>query len=268
MARRKTRRNQRNSAAGLSLRERLAAIGAVLGRLLPRASLLLALGILTLLVQRGVQALYAQPVERIVVSGQLESAHREALQATVAARIDAGLLALDLPALRGELQALPWVYRAQLRRRFPGTLEIQVVEQRPIARWGDGGFLNHEARVVTVSDAAQWEALPEIRGPEGSEARLMAQYQRLLEMLRPLELVPTELEEDDFGQLRVALDNGLSLELGNRDFARRIDDFLLLWRSELREQAQHVLRVDMRYADAAAVRFRDTPQLAGLETDG
>jgi hypothetical protein len=58
--------------------------------------------------------------------------------------------ALDLRDLRRELEALPWVYRAELRRRFPDTLEIRVVEQVPIARWGDGAFLNHEARVVRL----------------------------------------------------------------------------------------------------------------------
>jgi cell division protein FtsQ len=230
-------------------------------------STLVALGLVLMLLGRGAAALYATPVAHISVTGKLDSRHREAVRTTVASRIDSGLLALDLKALQAELQALPWIYRATLRRQFPDTLEIRVIEQLPIARWGDSAFLNHEARVIEVADAQRWDSLPLIRGPEGSEARLMSHYQRLLELLRPLELQPLSLEEDDFGQLSVALDNGVQLVLGDRDhFGERVDNFLTLWRVELRAQAERVLRVDMRYADGAAVAFSEAPQIAALAT--
>lgn len=232
--------------------------------LLPRLGALLVLALLALLLERGVAALYAQPVRQILVSGPLDATHRRALRATLAAQIDRGLMGLPLRAMRDELQALPWVYRARLRRRFPDTLEVQVIEQRPIARWGDGGFLNHQAQVIAVADAGDWASLPRIRGPEGSQARLMRHYQRLLELLRPAQLAPVRLEEDRFGQLAATLDNGVELQLGDRQFLRRVEDFLLLWRRELQQQAGRVQRVDMRYPSGAAVALREAPPEAAL----
>jgi cell division protein FtsQ len=251
--------------AGVSAGERFAIAAQAFQRALMPIGTLIAIAALGLLVERGVRALYAQPVTHISVAGKLETRHRDAVRQTVAERIDGGLLALDLQALREELEALPWIYRATLRREFPGTLHIRVIEQLPIARWGDRAFLNHRARVVAVADEERWDSLPLIRGPEGSQARLMDQYQRLLELLRPLELTVIRLAEDDFGQLSVELESGLVLQLGNREFAARVDDFLTLWRRELRDSNDQVLRVDMRYASGAAVAVREGPQLAGID---
>jgi cell division protein FtsQ len=199
-----------------------------------------------------------------VVTGKLEHLRQEAVREALADKLDRGLLFLDLAQLQERLESLPWVYRAQLRRRFPDTLEVGVIEQLPIARWGDGAFLNHEARIIEVIDGERWKDLPEIRGPLGSEARLMNHYQRLLEQLRPLSITPVALIEDDFGQLTVRLDGGTALELGDRDFSRRLQRFLKLWRSQLGDDAREIARVDMRYEDGAAVAFEQAPQLAGL----
>lgn len=225
------------------------------------ASAMLALG---LVVYLGAQALRSMPVERIVVTGKLENLRQDALRDALSDELEDGLLFLSLDELQETLESLPWVYSAQLRRRFPDTLEVSVVEQLPIARWGDDAFLNHEARIIEVTDGERWTDLPQIRGPEGSEARLMNHYQRLLERLRPLALTPVALSEDDYGQLVVGLDNGLRLQLGAQDFSLRLQRFLKLWSTDLQKSDRLVQRVDMRYDGGAAVAFDQTPRLAGL----
>lgn len=257
------RRNARRQIRRSPL-ERLAGTGPLVQALMGRLVSVLALLALVTVACLGVRELGRLPVERIVVTGKLEHLREEALREAIAGELDAGLLFLDLQKLRERLQALPWVYRAQLRRRFPDTLELGVVEQLPIARWGDEAFLNHEARIIEVADGERWQDLPVIRGPEGSESRLMNHYQRLLERLRPLELAPVMLREDDYGQLAARLDNGLSLELGNRDFALRVQRFLNLWQDELATAGRIARRVDMRYEGGAAVAFEEPAQLAGL----
>lgn len=263
----KARRTASPRKAETAMKDRLRNWGVALGLSLRALSTAAALLLLVLLLGRGALALYATPVAHIAVTGKLDTRHREAVRSTVADSIDSGLLALDLQALQAQLEALPWIYRATLRRQFPDTLEIRVIEQLPIARWGDRAFLNHEARVVEVADAQRWASLPLIRGPQGSEARLMAHYRHLLEQLRPLELLPASLQEDGFGQIAVLLDNGVELVLGKRElFGERVDNFLTLWRAELRDEAERVERVDMRYAAGAAVAFSDAPQIAALAT--
>ncbi|GAB5414756.1 MAG: hypothetical protein Cons2KO_23590 [Congregibacter sp.] len=244
-----------------------ASLLANLRSLVNRAVSLSAVLMLMVLAGFAVEALRGLRVERIVVTGKLEHLRQAAVREALAGNLDEGLVFLQLDALREELEALPWVYRAALRRRYPDTLEVHVVEQLPIARWGEQGFLNHEARITTVADAQRWQELPMIRGPQGSQARLMSRYQRLLEQLGPLSLTPVVVAEDDFGQLRVELDNGLELQLGDREFTERVRRFKQLWRNELERSPQHVMRVDMRYDSGAAVALAETAQLAAVASD-
>ncbi|MFK8042213.1 cell division protein FtsQ/DivIB [Congregibacter sp.] len=240
---------------------------AILARLKSGVSVLVsvtALCVLGSVMYLGAEGLRSLPVERIVVTGKLENLRQEALREVLSDELEDGLLFLNLSDLQSTLEDLPWVYAAQLRRRFPDTLEVSVVEQLPIARWGNEAFLNHEARIIEVTDGERWQDLPQIRGPVGSEARLMNHYQRLLERLRPLSLTPVALSEDDYGQLYASLDNGLELQLGDHDFSLRLQRFLKLWRSDLQDADRVVRRVDMRYDGGAAVAFDQTPQLAGL----
>ncbi len=261
------RRNARRQPRSFTQR-----VASFRGQALLALRYLLTLGALLLIVavgSRAVSALKLMPVERIVVSGKLEHLRQEAVRDALAGRISQGLLFLDLRELQGQLEELPWVYRAELRRRFPGTLEVRVVEQLPIARWGDTAFLNHEAVVIPVADASRWDGLPTIRGPEGSEGRLMNRYRRLRDSLAAVGLTPQSLVEDEFGQLQVHIDNGMALLLGDREFSRRTQRFLKLWQVELNAVAQPIRHVDLRYNDGAAVAF-DPPaqELAlGLETE-
>lgn len=243
-------RRPRRLGPRLSTR-RFALAAPVAERLVSLAGLLVLLAV----VAGAISALRAMPVEHIVVRGKLEYLREETLRDALAGKLSTGLLFLDLQTLRRRVEALPWVYRAQLRRRFPDTLEVLVFEQLPIARWGDAAFLNHEAVVIPVNEDPRWDDLPTIRGPQGSEGRLMKRYRRLREALAGVGLRPGALTEDAFGQVRVQLDNGVALHLGDRDFSHRVRRFLQLWHGELRHAARPVRRVDLRYESAAAVAF-------------
>ncbi|MEM1188721.1 MAG: FtsQ-type POTRA domain-containing protein [Pseudomonadota bacterium] len=257
---RKRSRNAKSKRERGSLQQLIAQCLAMLQRGVFLFSLAAMAGVALL----ALEALRALPVERIVVGGKLENLRHAAVREALAGELDAGLLFLDLGALREDLESMPWVHRAELRRRFPDTLEVRVVEQVPIARWGASAYLNHEARVIEVADAKRWADLPAIRGPEGSAARLMSHYQQLRLDLAPLALMPVALAEDDFGQLAVTLNNGTTLQLGDREFRGRLQRFVELWRGELVHSDTAVRRVDLRYETGAAVAIEEVEQVAGL----
>lgn len=215
----------------------------------------------------GLQAymtLESIPVEQISVTGKLEHTQKETVQAMVEPALVGGFLNADLAQMRAQLEELPWIYSATVRRRWPSALEIHVVEQLPIAHWGDAGFLNHEAAVFQSPNAARWEGLPTLRGPEGSERALVARYQRLEELLAPVRLQVLVLEQDARGQLVAELEGGTRLLLGNVDFVERVQRFVALYQRELGQRAAEVARVDLRYSTGAAVAFNPPEQLAGL----
>ena len=216
----------------------------------------------------GVEAyltLESIPVQRITVTGELAHTRYEAVQEMVQPALEGGFLNADLPRMRDQLEALPWIYSATVRRRWPNALEIHVEEQLPIARWGDAGFLNHEGEVFHSDSPARWESLPLLQGPEDSASALVANYQRLLDLLRPVGLSVSELAMDERGQVEATLGNGVALVLGGDEFLERMKRFVTIYRMELGERFADVERVDLRYATGVAVAFRPQEQLVGID---
>ena len=214
----------------------------------------------TVLVMGGVYtggaALWSQQVETLSVMGEVHHIDIKAIEARLAPRLSAGFLAADLSDLRRELESLPWVYKVNTRKRWPAKIEVHLVEQRPLARWGELGYLNHEGQFFAATHHPLYDALPMLQGPEGSEAPMMRRYQTLASMLEPEQLEIRALSLDELGQVSVQLDNNLTLQLGAAELLERTSRFRQLWRQEL--MAQAVTRVDLRYEHGAAVTFGDS----------
>jgi len=204
------------------------------------------------------------PVQRISVTGELEHTQAQAVQDMVQPGLAGGFLNADLQQIRNQLESLPWIYEATVRRKWPNALEIHVVEELPIARWGQDGFLNHEGEIFVSGKNADWNALPLLLGPEGSAQTLVAKYQRLVELLEPLNLSVQQLAVDERGQMEAVLAGGTQLNLGGEDFLDRMNRFVGIYRSELAARWVEVERVDLRYKNGLAVAFNTSSQVAGL----
>ena len=221
----------------------------------------------TVVIALGTQAylkLQSIPVERISVTGTLQHTQTEAVQKMVQPALQGGFLNADLTLLREQLEALPWIYEASVRRRWPNALEIHVVEQLPIARWGEEGFLNHEAVVFQTTREGSWDALPLLRGEQSDAHVFMARYQRLEELLQPLALQVAELSIDERGQLDAVLEGGTQLKLGNEEFVERVQRFVAVYQTELGARSEDLERVDLRYETGMAVVFSAPVQVADL----
>ncbi len=207
----------------------------------------------------GLQAyvfLRAIPVQQIRVSGELEHTQAEAIQAMVQPALVGGFLNADLGWIRDQVEQLPWVYRASVRRRWPAALELHVVEQLPIARWGEQGFINHSGEVFSSTTVEDQQALPLLQGPTGTAAVLMADYLRLIALLEPLGLRVMALEVDQRGQLEAGLQGGTRLVMGNHEFRERMQRFVAVYQDHLGGRIGNIERIDLRYESGLAVAFR------------
>ncbi len=207
-------------------------------------------------------ALQGMPVEQIKVTGELGNVRTGAIREMVAPQLVHGLIGTDLAELSGHLEALPWVYRATVRRVWPNTLEIHIDEQLPIARWGDRGFLNHQGQIFRPGNEARWQALPLLDGPDSAAPELMRTYQRMVDLLTPLGLGLAQLSMDERGEVAAVLQGGQQLLIGGHNFLDRLQRFSSVYRAELVGEMERVERIDLRYAHGVAVAFA-----APVETD-
>ena len=208
----------------------------------------------------GARYVYTLPVEQLVISGTTEHVPADLIETLVAPTLAGGFFAADLDAIRGDLERIPWVYRVAVRRQWPDTVVVTVEEQRPIARWGNQGFLNHEGVYFSGDQSAMFEPLPQLGGPDFSAADMMRRYQQVEDLLQNTGLQVVSLEQDPIGQINLVLDNGIGIDFGADQFLQRVQRFIVLWEQHL--DGEPVKQIDMRYTNGAAVTFRHQPQLA------
>ncbi|MCB1707661.1 MAG: cell division protein FtsQ/DivIB, partial [Halioglobus sp.] len=231
---------------------------------LNRVIVLTGAGIVLVAALQGYIALQSIPVQYIKVTGELAHTRTDLIQEMIQPALVGGFLRADLQRIRTQLEELPWIYQATVQRRWPNALEIHVVEQLPIARWGDSGFLNHEGQVFQSESSQDWQALPRLDGPRGSAQALVAGYQRLVEILAPVHLSVAQLTVDERDQVEVVLAGGIRLLLGSEDFLERMHRFVAIYRTELAARAADVERVDLRYETGVAVAFTESSRVAGI----
>jgi len=121
-------------------------------------------------------------VRSIRVDGDL--AHNSALtiRANAAPKLAGNFFTMDLAAGRRAFESVPWVRQAVVRRVWPNRLAVHLEEHRPAALWIGGSSADEatdkmvnsfgevfEANLGDIED----DALPTLRGPDGSSARML-----------------------------------------------------------------------------------------------
>jgi cell division protein FtsQ len=77
------------------------------------------------------------------------------------------IFAADIHAARRHLLSLEWVADAEVRRQYPGTITVSVVEKLPFALWGtpNGTYLvERSGRTIGLFDPKSFPRLPVLAG--------------------------------------------------------------------------------------------------------
>ncbi len=202
--------------------------------------------------------LVARPVSAVRVAGEFRQVTEAGVEAAIGEHLLEGFFAVDVDAIRAAAIALPWVRDASVRRVWPGSVYVAITERTPAAVWNDTAVLEADGAVFAPPLETVSADLPRLAGPRGSQ-RLVLERRRELEAvlgrlprgtIRRLELSPR-------GAWRLVLDSGVELVFG-RDIdldrlARHAAAFLALLGPRLDE----VRRIDLRYANGFAVKWRE-----------
>lgn len=164
------------------------------------------------------------------------------------------LLALDLDKVRAELENLPGVAGAKLRRLLPDGLEVRLIPRRPLAVWGGGGLVDVRGRRYNGA-AEGW--LPVFRGPAGRAASMADFYGSARETLSPLGAAIVQLRVGEDGEWRVFLQDGVVLYLGREKRRLRLRRYARHAR-RLRREFAGLRTVDLRYEKGFSVTGKRT----------
>jgi cell division protein FtsQ len=203
-----------------------------------------------------------RPITKIAVQGDLSYISQQAVQQRIAPYVAASFFTIDLASMRTELEQMPWIAHAEVRRVWPDQVVIRLEEQLPVARWGDEALLNNQGQAFAPRELANYEHLPQLFGPQRAQQQVMEQYQVLSQMLRPMgfSIARLELRERGSWFLTTGAGNsgpGIQLMLGRGNLVDKMRRFIAIYDKTLKDQITNIASIDLRYANGLAVTWRD-----------
>ncbi|WP_058553824.1 cell division protein FtsQ/DivIB [Thiohalocapsa sp. ML1] len=193
------------------------------------------------------------PVRVVTVDGEMHGLSRESLQQTIADAIDGGILTQDLAALKRQVEDLPWIHRASVRRVWPDRLVFTVTEHEAMAQWGDNGLVTAEGIVFRPRDGVLPAGLVRLAGADDFAPDVVERYQRWHPKLSELGLIIDAVVRNARGDWTLTLLGGTELYLGTEDIETRFERLLAAYPQV--EAIGIPTRIDLRYSNGFAVRW-------------
>jgi cell division protein FtsQ len=160
---------------------------------------------------------------------------------------------------------LPWVADSSVRKLYPGTIQVAIVERTPFALWQHDGaisLIDREGRKIVELDDPRFAGLPLVVGA-GAGAPAQA-------FLAALGAHPALAERTRAGVLvaerrwNLVLDNGITVKLPEGDIAPAMARLAeLAARDDLLRR--EVSEIDLRLPDRISVRLPREAAQARIE---
>lgn len=196
-----------------------------------------------------------KPIKSVQVEGDFEYISHEQLQKMLLKRVSGDFVDVDIKTIQKELSENEWVFSVAVNRVWPDALKVIVVEQQPIALWGDRGFLNRFGEVIITKDIDVIKHLPTLDGDSEFSDDVAKKYLVVAQMFSSQGLTVTSLSIDDKGAWEVGVDHQFTLFVGQNELTQKLENFLYVYEQQLKDTKSRISTVDLRYESGMAVSW-------------
>jgi len=223
-------------------------------RYLPKVAIILFLGVISIFAwkfsQKWLQQVCFIPIEVVSIKDKLQYVDPLAVKNVVMEHVQEGFFGMRVARVQQELKALPWVASAQVQRRWPGALEINLAERQPLATWQGKGVIDTEGKLFFPPNVAAVQGLPNFLGSQEMIDTMVDTYLLILSSLKPIGLAVSSLEIMPDRGWRAIIDNGMTIILGQNELAERLSRFVTAYDKIVGEKPSIV---DLRYTNGLAI---------------
>ncbi|GJM14535.1 MAG: cell division protein FtsQ [Pseudohongiella sp.] len=225
-------------------------------------SLLIASGVLIQQNYAEISSYVNRPLTEISIENMPQHVSSEALAPLLNQLRGQGFFDLDVNAAKELLQSHPWIARVEIQRVWPNTIAIEITEEVAIARWGNSSLINQYSELFSPGDIQQWDTLPILIGPPGTQAQLMSQYHDLNQSLMENGLRAGQISLSARGSWELVLTDNTRVVIGREDIERRVSNFARLYSHMILRsppasgatQLGPIDTVDLRYNNGFSVK--------------
>ena len=169
---------------------------------------------------------------------------------------------VEIEQIQKELEEMPWVYSVSIRKRWPETLKIHVVEQSIIAIWNDTAMLNRSGDIIKAAPSSAVQDYVELYGNDEQASDVLDNYLKLSQLLKVNKFTIASLSNDERQSTSLKLKNGIVLRLGKEQKLDRVERFLTVYPLiNKKYDVNKIDYIDLRYDTGFAVSWKSDTQL-------
>lgn len=218
-------------------------------------SLLLLITVLVVQTFNWTTGLLQQPVLIVDVEGEFKYLKKAIVADIVNESLESGYLQTDLPNLHRQLVARPWIKEASLKRKMNSTLQIELLEHKPLATWNDSSLISTEALLFTPDVIPTDLYIPHLSGQD--YLAVLSMYEQLAQKT-PADLLPIKALSVSFdGGITVINGYDMVVILDEKNWQDQLERFVVISNKALKNKLPDVEKIDMRYTNGAAVSWRE-----------
>ncbi|TMQ38539.1 cell division protein FtsQ, partial [Haemophilus influenzae biotype aegyptius] len=141
-----------------------------------------------------------------------------------------GFWGQDVAPIQEQIEALPWVKGAIVRKMWPNRLSIWVSEYQPVAFWNQNQFVTLDGIVFQLpSVRLTAKNLPYLGGPDYQSLKVIETWNQIYINLKSNNIMAKGINIDDRGAWQVQLDNDIVLKLGRGDWKSKLERFVTIY---------------------------------------
>ncbi|KAE9525333.1 cell division protein FtsQ/DivIB [Testudinibacter aquarius] len=177
-----------------------------------------------------------------------------------------GYFSQDVESIQQQIELMPWVKGALVRKIWPNKLSIAVAEYSPVAFWNERQLLAADGTIFSLPpEKREGLQLPNLQGNDFQSREVLSAWYQISNALKAKNMTLQSMQIDSRGAWQVSLSNGIELKLGRGEWKQKIERFATIYPQIEVPDNQQIDYVDLRYNSGAAVGFKALP--VQTETD-
>ena len=195
------------------------------------------------------------PLSRLVIAGERKFTTDDDVRRAILSMGPLGsFITQDVHSIQQQLQMMPWISHASVRKEWPDIVHLDIAEYVPVARWNDmqlvdGKGKSFNAPIERMADSK----LPLLYGPEGSEKEVLDAWHSMEKLMQDNGFHLTMLALSPRHSWQVGLEGDIRLELGRDNRMARLKRFIDLYPLLQQQPDKRISYVDLRYDSGLAV---------------
>jgi len=198
------------------------------------------------------------PLTSLILTGNTEHISEQVVTDILMQQEDRlNFFTVEIAEVQKQLEQLPWVYSASIRKHWPDTLKVHIVEQTILASWNQAFLLNRFGEIVKVTPPNDGTYVA-LSGDDAKSEQVLNTYIQLNQLLKPSQYRIAALNSDKRNSSELVLKNGITLKLGKEQKLERIQLFLKAFPRIIKKyDIKSVDYVDLRYDTGLAVGWKN-----------